>query len=128
MNLEGFSLEDIQLSIYGEFGIKATIGQIRNKLRDSTRRRKPKGKTGKTKRDRYKAKLLRQNGPEVNFVTLPEGPVQVLKLSELLDVSGADIVRHLMLNMGIMTSLTANVENDIAREVVIAFGGSSTRR
>ncbi len=122
METEGFSLEDIQLSIYGEYGIKASIGQIRNKLRDD-RRKKFKGRTGKTKRERVKAKLARQNGPDINIVALPEGPIQILKLAELLDISGADVVKHLMLNMGIMTSMTGNVENEVARDIVEAFGG-----
>ena len=122
MEAEGFSLEDIQLSIYGEYGIKASISQIRNKMRDD-RRKKFKGRTGKTKRERVKAKLARQNGPNVNLITLPEGPIQILKIAELLDISGADIVKHLMLNVGIMTSMTGSVENRIARDIIEAFGG-----
>ena len=122
MEAEGFSLEDIQLSIYGEYGIKATIRQISNKMRDD-RRKKFKGRTGKTKRDKYKARIARKNGPDVNLVALPEGPVQIVKLAELLDISGGDIVKHLMLNMGIMTSMTSNVENGVAKDIVQAFGG-----
>ena len=122
MEAEGFSLEDIQLSIYGEYGIKASIGQIRNKIRDD-RRKKVKGRTGKTKRERVKAKLARQNGPDIKIIALPDGPIQILKLAELLDISGADVVKHLMLNMGIMTSMTGNVDNEVARDTVEAFGG-----
>jgi len=123
MENEGYTLEDIQLSLYGEYGIKASVNAIRNKIRDEARERKSKGKTGKTRRDKIKAKIARKNGPITNDVQLPEGPIQVSALAELLDISASDIVRYLMMNVGVLTTMNQSVENKLARDIVVSFGG-----
>jgi small GTP-binding protein len=122
MESEGYTLEEIQLSVYGEFGVKASVNAIKSRMRGDSNQRRSKGKTGKTRRERVKAKIARKNGPADTSVVLPDGPIQIVALAELIDVSAADVVRHLMMNVGIMSSITSNVENSMAKEIVVAFG------
>jgi small GTP-binding protein len=122
MEAEGYSLEDIQMMLYGEYGVKASLSAIKRRLQDdkSTKRGK---KTGKTRRDRSKARRARF-APEVDDgVRLPEaGQIQIVELAKAMDVGGGEVVKHLMLNMGIMTSMTQNIDVSLARQVVEAFG------
>lgn len=52
MELEGFTLEEIQMSLYGEYGIKASMGAIKKRMMDAASDKKSRKKTGKTRRGR----------------------------------------------------------------------------
>lgn len=122
METDGFSLEEIQMSLYGEYGIKASVQAIRRRLADDKVERKSKSRTGKTKRERNKAKQNRLN-PVSTDVTLPlQAVIQIGTLSELIGVSGGEIVKYLMLNMGIMSSINQNIDINIAKTLVTSFG------
>jgi len=120
MENEGFSLEEIQMSLYGEYGIKASISSIKRRLQDDQMSRRKK--TGKTKRDRTKARNERWNPKVQQGVELPDGPIQVGELARLMEVGGGEVVKHLMMNMGIMSSMTQNVDKETAKSIVLAFG------
>ena len=55
-------------------------------------------------------------------VVLPDGPVSVANLAELIDAKGAEVVKYLMMNMGVMASLSMSVDPGTAKVVVEAFG------
>ena len=122
MEMDGFSLEEIQMSLYGEYGIKVSVQAIRRRLADDKSERKSKTRTGKTKRERNKAKQNRLN-PVSNDVTLPtQAVIQIGALSELIGVSGGEIIKYLMLNMGIMSSINQNIDMSVAKTIVTSFG------
>ena len=118
---EGYSLEEIQMSLYGEYGIKASTSAIKRRLQDDQTMGRRK-KTGKTKRDRFKARNERYNPKVEKGLELPDGPIQVGELARLMDVGGGEVVKHLMMDMGIMSSLNQNIDKETAKKVVLAFG------
>jgi len=123
MEMEGFSLDEIQLTVYGEYGIKVSIQAIKRRLLDDKSERKGKKKTGKTRKDRVKARNARFTSKEDTGVRLPQqGLIQVQELASLIQVGSGEIVKHLMLNKGIMATMTQSIDILIAKEVVLAFG------
>lgn len=122
MESEGYSLEEMQMSLYGEYGVKASVSAIKRRLLDDQSERKRKKKTGKTRRDRTKARNERFNPKVDKGIELPDGPIQVMELAGLMDVGGGEIVKHLMMNMGIMSSMTQSIDSAVAKSVVLAFG------
>jgi len=121
METEGFSLEEMQMALYGEYGVKASVSAIKRRLLDDQSDRKRKKKTGKTRRDKNKARNARFR-PEVEKAITLEGPVQVVELAGMIGVGGGEVVKHLMMNMGIMSSMTQTISLDVAKQVVKAFG------
>lgn len=122
MESEGFSLEEMQMSLYGEYGVKATASAIKRRLQDDQSDRKRKKKTGKTRRDRNKARNEKWNPKVEKGIELPDGPIQVIELARLMEVGGGEVVKHLMMNMGIMSSMTQNIDTATAKQVILAFG------
>ena len=55
-------------------------------------------------------------------VIVPDEPISVGALAELLEKSGAEVVKHLMLKMGVLAAVTQNVDGATARLVVEGFG------
>ena len=53
---------------------------------------------------------------------MPDEPISVGALAELLEKSGAEVVKHLMLKMGVLAAVTQNVDGATARLVVEGFG------
>lgn len=122
MEQDGFSFEDIQMSLYGEYGIKVSIQAIKRRLADDKLDRKSNARTGKTRREKNKARQSRLH-PVDDRVKLPaEGTISIKELADLLDVSGGDVVKHLMLNMGMMSSINQNIDISLAKSIVTAFG------
>lgn len=80
------------------------------------------------KRFRGRASLKRKNRnqdkgvKEKETVFIPEGPVSVGTLSSTLDVKGPEVVKYLMMQMGILCSLTQTIDFPTARTVAVAFG------
>ena len=123
MELEGFSLEDIQMAVYGEFGIKTSIGAIKKRLNDAVNEKKSRKRTGKTRRDRQKAKQSKIMAAKDKGLVLPEGnTIQITELSSLMDVGGGEIVKYLMMNKGMMIAITQSIDIKLAREIVTTFG------
>ena len=123
MEQDGYSLEEMQMTLYGEYGIKSSLSAIRRKLQDDKKERKGKVRTGKTRRDRTKARNAKYNSPIDRGIVLPEGSlIQIIELARLMEVGGGEVVKHLMINMGIMASMTQNIEISIAKKVIEAFG------
>ena len=122
MEAEGYSLEEIQMAVYGEYGVKASISLIKKKMRDDNSNRKSNSRTGKTRRSKTKERNARYAPAVDDSVSLSDNPIQVVELASLLDIGPGEIIRHLMMNMGIMASMTQSIEAKIAREVVEAFG------
>ena len=123
MEQEGYSLEEMQMTLYGEYGIKSSLSAIRRKLQDDKKERKGKVRTGKTRRDRTKARNAKYNSPIDRGIMLPEGSlIQIIELARLMEVGGGEVVKHLMINMGIMASMTQNIEISVAKKVIEAFG------
>ena len=123
MEKEGYSYEEMQMTIYGEYGVKVSTLAIRNRLRDESSTSKKKARTGKTRRDRYKAKMSARNPTVQAAVVLPEsGSVQIVELARMMEIGAGEVVKHLMLNMGIMASMTQSIDNGVARSICEAFG------
>jgi translation initiation factor IF-2 len=123
METEGYSLEEMQMAIYGEFGIKVSINALKRRLFDDKSERRGKKRTGKTRRDRSKARNARFNPVVDKGITLPEGNViQVAELARLMDVGAGEVVKHLMINVGVMTTMNMNIDMTLAKQVIEAFG------
>lgn len=123
MVAEGFTIDDIQISIFGEYGIKASIQAIKQRLLNDKSERKRKVKTGKTRREKNKARNAKFRVEESNNVVLPKsGVIQVMELARLIGVGGGEVVKHLMMNVGMMVTMTQNVDLNVARQTVLAFG------
>ena len=123
MEREGYSLEEIQLTLYGEYGVKASISAIRKRLMEDKSEKKGKKRTGKTRRDRTKARNARHAPVVDQGIVLPEGSlIQIVELARLMEVGGGEVVKHLMINMGIMASMTQSIEISVAKQVITAFG------
>lgn len=122
MEQDGFSFEEIQMSLYGEYGIKVSVQAIKRRLADDKLDRKTGARSGKTRRSKNKARQSRLH-PVDDRIKLPsEGSISIKELAELLDVSGGDVVKHLMLNMGMMSSMNQNIDVSLAKTIVLAFG------
>eukprot|EP01041_Mallomonas_annulata_P004903 gene4903-9777_t len=123
MDMEGYTLEEMQISMYGEYGVKASLGAIKRRLKDDASEKKGKKRSGKTRRDRQNVRNQRFAESRDEGVRLPEGSViQVVQLAELMAVGAGEVVKHLMMNKGIMTSMTQNIDMALAKEIVLAFG------
>ena len=123
METEGFSLDEIQMAIFGEYGVKASVGAIRKRLIDDKIERKFKKKSGKTRREKNKARNAKYQPIPSNVVILPtSGHIQVQDLAQLIGVGGGEVVKHLMMNVGMMVTLTQNVDLDVAKQTVLYFG------
>ncbi len=120
MEQEGFSWEEIQIALYGEYGVKVSVAAIRKKLREGNR--KGIKRTGKTRKERQKSRNARQNPTVDAPIALNDEVIAVRELAELLDVGAGQVVGHLMMNMGIMTTITQSIERSVAVQVVEAFG------
>lgn len=122
MENEGFTLDEIQMSIFGEYGIKASIPAIRRRLQDDKIDRKNR-RSGKTRRQKQKARNMKFQVDTSNLVELPTTTnIVVSELAGLIGVSSGEVVKHLMLNVGMMVTMNMNVDMTIARDVVVAFG------
>lgn len=117
------SLEDIQLALYGEYGIKASISAIKRRLdEDKFDKRK---RTGKTKREKAKARSGARNLVQEAAVSLPEhGVFSISDLATQLRVPVGETLRYLMMNEGLLLSINHSISVEIARKVAAAFGKS----
>ena len=61
LELEGYTIEEMQQILYGEYGVKASAMAIRRRLQDSKFQGRRRKKTGKTKKDRQKKRNARLN-------------------------------------------------------------------
>jgi translation initiation factor IF-2 len=99
------------------------VGAIRRRLTEESKERRKNSKTGKTRRDRQKARSAARYPVMEKSIELPEsGPIQIVQLATLMDVGAGEVVKHLMLNMGIMASMTQNIDTSVARKICEAFG------
>ena len=122
MDNEGLTLEEMQMTLYGEYGVKVSVAAIKRRLSDEGKKKKG-GKTGKTRRDRQKARRDRQNPVREAAINLPEsGVIQIVELAGLMDVGAGEVVKHLMVNMGIMASMTQSIDVSVAKSICEAFG------
>eukprot|EP01038_Epipyxis_sp_PR26KG_P014857 gene14857-19971_t len=123
MDAEGFTLEEMQVALYGEYGVKVSMGAIKKRLNDDKSEKKRRKKTGKTKRDKMKIRNAKRNPIEEKKLVLPEsGSIQIRELSSLMDVGAGEVIKHLMMNMGMMVTLTQSIPVDTAKTVALAFG------
>ncbi len=122
LELEGYSLEEMQMILYGEYGVKASAMAIRRRLQDARSMGRRKKKTGKTRKDRQKKRNARFNNDADEGIEIPDAPIQVQELASLIDVGGGEVIKYLMMNMGMMCTLQQSVEPSVVREVAEAFG------
>mmetsp|Transcript_15492 Transcript_15492/g.14023 ORF Transcript_15492/g.14023 Transcript_15492/m.14023 type:complete len:940 (+) Transcript_15492:57-2876(+) len=124
MELEGFTFDEMQLAIFGEYGIKASIPAIKRRLQDDKSDKKSRKKSGKTRREKFKSKSSKYRVEESNTVRFPPGisSIQVVELARLIGVGGGEVVKHLVMNLGMMVSLTQSVDIKIAKDIVEVFG------
>lgn len=123
METEGYSFEEMQTTLYGEYGVKVSVNSIRRRLVEESREKKKGAKTGKTRRDKQKVRNAQRRPNVERSIELPEsGPIQVVALAKLMEVGAGEVVKHLMLNMGIMASITQSIDTAVARQICEAFG------
>ncbi len=122
LELEGYTFEEMQQVLYGEYGVKASVVAIRRRLQDSKFQGRRRKKTGKTRKDRQKKRNARLYPEIAKAIDIPETPIQVMELASMIDVGGGEVIKFLMMNKGIMCTLQQTVEPSTAREVCIAFG------
>lgn len=122
LELEGYSLEEMQMILYGEYGVKASVVAIRRRLQDARFQGRRKKKTGKTRKDRQKKRNARFNNDADEAIEIPDAPIQVQELATLIDVGGGEVIKYLMMNMGMMCTLQQSVEPKVVKEVAEAFG------
>ena len=123
MEADGFTLDEIQMTLYCEYGIKISIPAIKRRLADDKSERKSKVRTGKTRKEKIKARQTRLNPATESGVELPtDGVMSVAALASLSSLTSGDIIKYLMLNKGVMTSLNQNIDVGLAREIMAEFG------
>lgn len=121
MDKEMTSLEDIQLALYGEYGIKAPLVAIKRRIDDEKFEHRKK-RTGKTRREKAKARNSARF-PDLEVpVYLPEhGEVSVIDLASQLGISAGEILRHLMLQEGMLLSINSSLQVPVARKLAEQF-------
>lgn len=55
------------------------------------------------------------------MVRLPGPTVVVSDLAEMMEVRPAEVLKHLMLDLGIMATITQSIDSDTARQVAYNF-------
>jgi small GTP-binding protein len=81
-----------------------------------------RGARGSLKRKRNRDDREAKQKEAIKPVIVPDEPISVGALAELLEKSGAEVVKHLMLKMGVLAAVTQNVDGATARLVVEGFG------
>lgn len=60
--------------------------------------------------------------PAPALVVLTEPTVTVSDLADMMKVKGSEVLKHLMLDLGIMATITQSIDADTARKVADNFG------
>ena len=60
--------------------------------------------------------------PAPALVLLTEPTVTVSDLAGMMKVKGSEVLKHLMLDLGIMATITQSIDADTARKVAYNFG------
>lgn len=60
--------------------------------------------------------------PAPAVVVLTEPTVTVSDLADMMKVKGSEVLKHLMLDLGIMATITQSIDADTARKVADNFG------
>ena len=117
-----YSFEDMQIALYSEYGVKASVSAIRRRLQDDQRNFRKR--TGKTRREKRKARDARKAGPVDNSINLEEyeSGIQLQELAGKLDIGAGELVKYLMMNMGMMATMTQTLDLDTSKKVIVAFG------
>lgn len=89
-------------------------GLVMNSQGESFNRKRSKNKRRKEKEATVK--------PEDLPVAVPEEPIAVQDLAALLGVKGTEVIKCLMLDLGVMATITQSIDPTTAKAVVEAFG------
>lgn len=120
---EGLELADIRNLLFSEYGIKTTFGELKARMAAARMERTFKKRTGKTRKDRFKAKQAKYAPKEDNSVALPaDETIQIRVLGELMDVGAGELVKYLMMNEGLMITMNQQISREVAIKVITAFG------
>jgi translation initiation factor IF-2 len=119
MEQDGLSFEDMQVAVYVEYGVKVSVSALRRRIIEGSRqKRKRNGKTRRDRANRREQRYAEADAP----IELPGSPIQVLELSGLMEIGAGQIIQYLMMNKGLMVTMTQTVDHEVAIEVVEAFG------
>mmetsp|Transcript_32242 Transcript_32242/g.78369 ORF Transcript_32242/g.78369 Transcript_32242/m.78369 type:complete len:691 (-) Transcript_32242:1588-3660(-) len=98
----------------------------RNSLRIGTGRKGNRGGRSRgslRKRDRSAEKEARlDRAEERRTVTLPDGPITVMQLAEIIDEKPVAVIKYLMTDLGVMAAMTQTVDQATCVAVVEGFG------
>jgi len=99
-------------------------GKTSLRLGNSGRRQRRSSSRGSLrKRDRTSEREARlEAADERRTVTLPEGPISVGNLAEIIDEKPVAIIKYLMTDCGVMASMTQNLDPSTCVAVVEGFG------
>lgn len=75
------------------------------------------------KRDRTAEKEAKlEAAEERRTVVIPEGPVSVSQLAEIIDEKPVAVIKFLMIDLGVMASMTQNLDQATCEAVAEGFG------
>jgi len=99
-------------------------GRTSLRLGNSGRRQRRSNNRGTLrKRDRTAQREAKaEAADERRKITLPEGPISVGALAELIDEKPVAVIKYLMADCGVMASMTQNLDPATAQAVVQGFG------
>lgn len=102
----------------------ANRGKTSLRIDNSGRRQRRRSNRGTLrKRDRTAEKEARAEAAEERrTIRLPEGPISVGALAELIDEKPVGIIKFLMTDCGVMASITQNLDPSTCEAVVEGFG------
>lgn len=102
----------------------ANRGRASLRLTNSGRRQRRTSNRGTLrKRDRTAEREAKAEAAEERrTISLPEGPISVGALAELIDEKPVAIIKYLMTDCGVMASITQNLDPSTVQAVVEGFG------
>ncbi|CAJ1896942.1 unnamed protein product [Cylindrotheca closterium] len=111
---------------YGGAGSDDQRNARRNSLRIGSGRKGSRGgqrRGSLRKRDRSAEKEARQEAAEERrTVALPDGPITVMQLAEIIDEKPVAVIKFLMTDLGVMAAMTQTIDMPTCVAVVEGFG------
>ena len=73
--------------------------------------------------NRAKSRNARIAAAKDKGIVLPEGnTIQISELAGLMEVGGGEVVKYLMMNVGMMCTINQSIEIKVAKDIIVAFG------
>lgn len=116
---EGLGVEQMQQRLFLEWGIRANARDLRRRALPASTRKK---RTGKSRRERVKARKAQVGGGVGGGLIIPQEPQSLAQLAGLLQVPPAELIRFFLLSEGSLLALHQTVQRSAALRAARAFG------